>query len=77
VTNHSATARNEATIPSEAFSVPECVNHILGKLDRAAAATEPFRHLFIEGIFPAEIYSAIRAHTPTHPRDYPAATSSG
>ncbi len=37
-------------------------SHVLSRIDDVVIGEEPFRHAFIEQIFPADLYDAVRAH---------------
>lgn len=38
--------------------------HLQAAIQKAELRRDPFPHLFLEGVFPADFYSAIRAHLP-------------
>ncbi len=39
-----------------------CRAHVLARIEEAAVGVYPFYHTFIDGIFPADFYEAVRAH---------------
>jgi len=39
-----------------------CRSHVLSRIEGAAVGVQPFYHTFIDGIFPADFYEAVRAH---------------
>jgi hypothetical protein len=50
------------SIPSAETLFSSCRSHVLSRINEAATGTQPFYHTFIENIFPADFYNALRAH---------------
>jgi hypothetical protein len=39
-----------------------CRSRVLARIEQAATGKEPFYHTFVEEVFPADFYDAVRAH---------------
>jgi len=39
-----------------------CRLHVLDRVRQTTAGTDPFRHMFVETLFPADFYAAVRRH---------------
>ena len=55
----SQTARNQ-TSKEDLYS--RCRSHVISRVEQTATGVQPFYHTFIEHIFPADFYDAVRAH---------------
>lgn len=59
-----ASAHDVSVIAKEApeSMFARCRNHVLGRIEQASTAEQPFHHAFIEDIFPTDFYRSMRAH---------------
>jgi hypothetical protein len=47
------------SVEFDAARLEACKQHVLSRVEQSAVGRTPFRHMFIEGVFPAELYDAI------------------
>jgi hypothetical protein len=53
---------HQGTLALREDAVARCRSHVLARLGATEVREQPFYHVFIEEIFPADFYTAMRAH---------------